>query len=99
MHHLDFVVVDGDKITWNVSMAVYGDDFFVDVVRSVFEQLNYTPILHFSFLRSTIYEYSHTVGSYVGLLPVIEYPKSDANVPIAVKFDDRKTFVIRLSQI
>lgn len=99
MHYLNYVVVDADKKTWNVSMAVHGDDFFLDVVRSVFEQLTHLPVMCFQHLRYTIYQYSQTVGSYIGFLPVIEFAKQNENVPIAVKFDERNTYVVRLTQI
>lgn len=99
MHHLNFVVVDLDNITWDVHLCVYGDDCFVDVVRGVFEQVLYTPIWHLSYLKSTFYQYCHTVGSYIGVLPKIEYPHGDDNVPIAVKFDDTNSLIARFSRI
>lgn len=98
MHQLNFVVVDFNRIKWDVHLCVYGDDYFIDVVRGVFEQLLHAPISDFLYLKYTFYRYCHTIGSYVGVLPNIEYTYEE-DVPIAVKFDDKNSLIARFDRI
>lgn len=99
MYSLNFIVIDANDVSWDIDVCLYGDDCFLDVIRSVFEEIVYRPIRHFYSLRAAFFRCCLAAGSYLNVFPKFEYQNDTEYVPVKVTFGEAYYLIARFNRI